>query len=205
MNNNMILNPHTPTPLDPYMHLSPHFTLGEMTRSGTATKLGIDNTPTAEDIDRMRLLCRRTLEPIRRQMGRLMVNSGYRSELLNKAVGGARNSQHTRGEAADLYCKDLDTAQRMMVLLSYGYIPFDQFIIEQKLYYGVCWVHVSYRGKRYGLENRGEIINERGHLTRPMAEWLHECRLRWAWQAQHEATEPQAFAESSHISSPYAS
>ena len=188
--------------LDPHTYLSPHFTLGEMTRSGAAATLGIENTPTPADVERLRLLCRRTLEPIRLRIGRMMVNSGYRCERLNRAVRGVPDSQHLRGEAADIYCKDLDTAHRVMALLSYGEIPFDQFIIEQRPHYGVCWLHISYRGERNGLENRAEIINERGHLTLPMPQWLHDSRLRWAWQAQHEDAQAQTLAESIHVSSP---
>ena len=91
-------------------HLSPHFTVGEFFRSGTAIRLGIDNNPdahpgegisTAEVVENLRALCTEVLEPLRRRVGRVIVTSGYRCQELNKAVGGVWNSQHLKGEAAD--------------------------------------------------------------------------------------------------------
>ena len=78
-------------------HLSPHFTVGEFFRSGTAIRLGIDNNPdahpgegisTAEGVENLRALCTEVLEPLRRRVGRVIVTSGYRCQELNKAVGG---------------------------------------------------------------------------------------------------------------------
>ena len=100
-------------------HLSPHFTVGEFFRSGTAIRLGIDNNPdahpgegisTAEVVENLRALCTEVLEPLRRRVGRVIVTSGYRCQELNKAVGGVWNSQHLKGEAADIFVPD--TRQR---------------------------------------------------------------------------------------------
>ena len=80
-----------------------HFTLNELTRSATAARKGIDNNPDQEAEGNLYSLCENVLEPIRKYLGEpLRVNSGYRSQKLNKAIGGARWSQHLEGEAADI-------------------------------------------------------------------------------------------------------
>ena len=83
------------------MLLSPHFTLGEFLRSGTAIKYGIDNTPQDPIIlIRLMTLCEQVLEPLRQHCGIIPITSGYRCPRLNLAVHGAPGSQHTLGEAA---------------------------------------------------------------------------------------------------------
>ena len=85
------------------MLLSPHFTLGEFIRSGTAIRRSIDNVPPdIIFIIRMMLLCENILEPLRKRFGAIPISSGYRCHLLNLAVGGAFGSQHELGEAADI-------------------------------------------------------------------------------------------------------
>ena len=85
------------------MRLSPHFTLTEATKSQTASRLGIDNTPSAEEIERMTALCEKVLEPIRLSFGKpVIVQSFYRSPRLNAEIGSKPNSSHVRGEAADI-------------------------------------------------------------------------------------------------------
>lgn len=83
--------------------LSANFTLNEMCASITAKTLGIDNTPTANDVNNLRILCKEILQPTRDEWGKPMhINSGFRSADLNKAVGGKPNSYHLRGCAADI-------------------------------------------------------------------------------------------------------
>ena len=85
------------------MNLSPHFTLEEMLRSDTATKKGIENRITAEEVDNLQRLCQKVLEPLRQHFGKpIRINSGFRCKALNDAVGGAKNSYHTKGRAADI-------------------------------------------------------------------------------------------------------
>ena len=85
------------------IQLSPHFTLGEFTKSITAERLGIDNKPGYEQVLAMRRLCQEVLEPLRQHYGKpIRITSGFRCEALNKAVGGVGRSQHMLGEAADL-------------------------------------------------------------------------------------------------------
>ena len=134
-------------------HLSPHFTVGEFFRSGTAIRLGIDNNPdahpgegisTAEALENLRALCTEVLEPLRRRVGRVIVTSGYRCQELNKAVGGVWNSQHLKGEAADIFVPDTATAMR------YGHIlerhsAVQQLLLEPMGIQQKRWIHVGFR------------------------------------------------------------
>lgn len=80
-----------------------HFTLQELTRSATARRLGIDNTPPDEAVKNLTALVDNVLDPLREAWGSpIHVNSGYRCPALNRAVNGAPHSQHMRGEAADI-------------------------------------------------------------------------------------------------------
>lgn len=86
--------------MNPPLQLSAHFTLAEMTRSATASRLGIDNTPDEEVVTNLHRLCVE-LEKVRLLVGPLKINSGYRSPSLNAAVGGSPKSYHLLGLAAD--------------------------------------------------------------------------------------------------------
>ena len=83
------------------MRLSKNFTLQEFTKSQTATRLGIDNTPNEEHMIAAKLLFENIVQPVRDHFGPTVINSGYRGPELNEAVGGSTKSQHTRGEAVD--------------------------------------------------------------------------------------------------------
>lgn len=84
------------------MRLSKHFSLEEMTVSQVAARRGIDNEPRGHVVARLMRLCTSILEPIRIEFGPVIITSGYRSPELNLAVGGAANSSHTFGAAADI-------------------------------------------------------------------------------------------------------
>src|SRR5690606_6364327 len=86
------------------MQLTKHFALAEFTRSDTARRLGIDNSPTPEHLENLRKLAQ-TLEQLRAVLGHpIHITSGYRSPALNKAVGGSATSSHSEGLAADFHC-----------------------------------------------------------------------------------------------------
>ena len=121
-----------------------YFTISELTRSSTAQSQGIDNTPTPAIRAKLETLITNCLDPIRRIYGRpIIVSSGYRSAALNAAVGGVANSQHTKGEAADLVpASGGSLAGIFRAAVQFG--NFDQLIIERKG--GSKWVHVSYTG-----------------------------------------------------------
>ena len=89
--------------LDLQMLLSDNFTLAEFVRSATAERHRISNLPRWEHVLALRNLCQNVLQPLRNRFGRIIINSGYRCERLNELVHGVGNSQHMRGEAADIY------------------------------------------------------------------------------------------------------
>ena len=89
------------------VNLTEHFTLEEMIRSRMAEKHDIDNMPGSHEVANLRILCEKILEPARLEIGMpITVTSGYRSERVNKIVGGAKGSLHLVGKAADITCSD---------------------------------------------------------------------------------------------------
>jgi zinc D-Ala-D-Ala carboxypeptidase len=127
------------------MKLSKNFSLVEFTKSQTATRRGIDNTPSLTTIDNLQLLVDNVLQPIRDHYGKsVSISSGYRSPELNVAIGGSATSDHCKGQAADFEIAGIDNK----VLAQYirDNLPFTQLILE---FYkeGIPdsgWVHVSY-------------------------------------------------------------
>lgn len=112
-----------------------------MTHSDIAIKFGIVNIPNERQIGNLTALCENVLQPLRDKLGvPVRVSSGFRCRALNshKAVGGAPNSQHLRGEAADIHAKGY-TANELFHLILLSGIPFDQVIEE----FG-DWVHISF-------------------------------------------------------------
>jgi len=126
--------------------ISEHFSLQELTKSQTGERLGIDNLPSDAHLTSLTLLCEKVLEPIRAHYGRpITINSGYRGQKLNKAVGGAATSQHCNGEAADIEIAGVangDLANWIETNLDY-----DQLILEcyKRGVPDSGWVHVSYK------------------------------------------------------------
>jgi hypothetical protein len=137
--------------------ISNHFSLEEFTSSSTAKAKGIINMPGIVAIVNMTYLCDRVLEPLRKAMGYpIKIGSGFRCKALNKEVGGASNSQHLTGQAADL-CIDGDIQKgRKWFEYIKKYLPFDQLIWERNPKTGSCWVHVSYNA--FG-NNRQQVID----------------------------------------------
>ena len=137
-------------------HLTPHFTVGEFFRSGTAIRLGIVNEPDAhpEDgltneavVENRRKLCTEVLEPLRKRVGRVIITSGYRCQELNKAVGGVPHSQHLRGEAADIYVPNQVTALRYQHILE-AHSAVQQLLLEPLGTANKRWLHVSFRQQK---------------------------------------------------------
>ena len=128
------------------MQLSPHFSLLEMLESQTARRKAIAEqfTPPQEVIDNLKALCEHILEPLRVAVGKsIHINSGYRRDKLNKAVGGAKTSQHLMGQAADLKPTGMTHAQLFHKIQELN-LPFDQLIWEYGTKEEPAWVHVSY-------------------------------------------------------------
>jgi len=129
------------------MKLTKNFSLEELTRSNTAERKGIDNSPTAEHIHNLAMLCESILQPLRDKIGRsIRVNSGYRSEKLNNAIGGSKTSEHSLGKAADIKLViDGENKSEILYLsiIEMG-IPFRQLIWEFGDEETPSWVHVSF-------------------------------------------------------------
>lgn len=141
--------------------LSPHFTVAEFERSQVASRLQIRNTMDVASRRNAERLCRQLLEPIRQLVGGpVVVTSGFRSEELNGAIGGARNSQHTRGLAADLVAPGW-TALDLCWLIRRSGLRFDQLIFEG------TWTHVSIAAA--GDIPRGSVLTARFQSGRPVA------------------------------------
>ena len=126
------------------MKLTPNFSLQELTKSDTAIRKGIDNEPNADQIDKLKTLCEKVLQPVRDQFGRVKVTSGYRSPELCVAIGSSLNSQHAKAEAADFECVGVDNAE-LFDWIKNNLTP-DQLILE---YYtpgepNSGWIHCSW-------------------------------------------------------------
>lgn len=122
--------------------MAKYFTLGELCKSDTALAKGISNTPPDQaTIGRLNLLMEECLDKVREMWGKpIGVNSGYRSPELNRVIGGAKNSQHMRGEAADINTGSKEGNRKLFDLIVASDIPFDQLIDES----GYRWLHISY-------------------------------------------------------------
>ena len=142
-----------------------YFSIDELCRSDTAEKYGINNEP--DEIQRKNLerLVENVLDPARTLLGKpISVSSGFRCEELNRRVGGAKNSQHLKGEAADLQCYDCE----YLFKLIRNNLIFDQVIYETKdiIKNGMIigkkiWVHASFseknRNQAFKMHN-GKVI-----------------------------------------------
>jgi zinc D-Ala-D-Ala carboxypeptidase len=130
------------------MNLSKNFTLKEMTVSQTASRKGIDNTPSDTEIVNLKQLCKNVLEPIRVHFDRpVIVTSGFRSVTLNKRIGGSSTSQHCKGEAADFTVSGVSNYE--LCKWMERNLNYDQLIYE----YGESgWVHCSWTEKYRNME-----------------------------------------------------
>ena len=124
--------------------ITKNFSYDELIYSATANRLGLNNTPTPEEKDKLIKLAKEILQPIRDRWGSsIVVTSGYRSEAVNRAVGGSKTSQHRLGEAADI--KVGSKAQNKALfniiqkMIKTGEIQCGQLIDE----YGYSWCHIS--------------------------------------------------------------
>ena len=135
-----------------------HFTIEELYASQTAKAKGIDNKPNVQQMINLVYLAAYVLEPLRVAMNEpIKIGSGFRCQKLNKAVGGVYNSQHLKGQAADL-CIDGDIAKgKRWFNYIKDHLPFDQLIWEHNSK-GTYWVHVSFVFPDFG-KNRHQVID----------------------------------------------
>ena len=132
------------------MRLSEHFSLRELTK----TKTGIENVPNEEQVNNLKRLCG-WLEQLRRRWNNqygdgddpIIINSGFRSPEVNKAVGGVATSNHLTGCAVDIRCIGMEQALRYASILldisDMSREDFDELLIEQKR--SVVWIHFAVR------------------------------------------------------------
>ena len=131
-----------------------YFKLSEFINSATANRLGIDNIPSFEVVDNLNRLAD-YLDGIRAKFGKpILISSGYRCPMLNKAVGGAVNSQHLKGLAADLVCSDMEKLLSIIRETK----GFDQVITEHNKGSKSYWIHVSV-APVFGKPRNQVIIN----------------------------------------------
>ena len=135
--------------------ITQHFTIEELCASATAKGRGIKNEPTQQAVINLTALCVAVLEPLRTWFGReIKIGSGYRCPVLNAAVGGVSNSQHMKGQAADLCIDgDMEKGKKWFNYIR-NHLLFDQLIWEHNSK-GTYWVHVSYDAQG---RNRGQVI-----------------------------------------------
>lgn len=131
-----------------------YFTIKELCDSDTAKRRGIKNIPTPEIERNLAALVDNVLDPLREAWGRpIIVNSGYRCDVLNKAVGGVPTSQHRLGQAADIDVGTRADNMKLFNLIIKLKLPFDQLLFERGDWaVGPDWVHVSFSPR-----NRREI------------------------------------------------
>ena len=129
------------------MKLSNNLSLSEVIKSSTAIKNNIPNEPTKQHLQNLIILAENVFQPIREHFVRpIYISSGYRSKELNKLIGGASRSQHSKGEAIDI---DNDHRNSVSNREIFDYIKdnleFDQLIFEAGTKEDPAWVHVSFR------------------------------------------------------------
>jgi hypothetical protein len=125
------------------MKLSKNFSLQEMTKSQTALRRGIDNTPTPDKIEPLTMLCEKVLQPVRDHFDRpVTITSGYRSPELCMAIGSKPTSQHTKGQAADFEVPGVSNMEVAQWIAEN--CEFDQLILECYTGGNTGWIHCSY-------------------------------------------------------------
>ena len=130
------------------MNLSRNFTLQELIKSDTAIRLGVDNNPNANQIEKLKLLCENILQPVRDHFGPVTVTSGFRTPDLCLKIGSSITSQHCKAEACDFEVAGVDNAD-LAYWIKDNLEDWDQMILE---FYTLGepnsgWVHCSYSDK----------------------------------------------------------
>lgn len=144
------------------MNLSAHVTYREATESYTAKKIGIKNIPTEDHMFNMITLCTEIFEPLRKWVGGpIKISSFYRSDELNKAIGGSKSSQHCTGHAMDIDDVYGHKTNAEMFDFIVTHLDFDQIIWEFGDNNNPDWVHVSYV-ENNNRRNALKAVKEKG-------------------------------------------
>ena len=127
------------------MRISKHISYKEATQSQTAVRKGINNEPDAYQLQNMQVLAEKVFEPLREHFGvPIAINSFFRSQKLNKAIGGVAGSQHTQGRAIDVDDTLGGVSNKQMFDWIRENLDFDQLIAEFNCGHNPCWLHISY-------------------------------------------------------------
>ncbi len=139
------------------MKLSKNFSLAEMTKSQTASRMGLDNNPSEDEQENLRLLCERVLQPVRDHFNKVLtISSGFRNIVLSQKIGSSAKSQHCAGEAADFEIFGVPNNEVSDWIKEN--MMFDQLILEfwEPGQPNAGWIHVSY--KKEINSNRKEYL-----------------------------------------------
>jgi hypothetical protein len=127
------------------MQISKHLSLAEVSRSETAKRKGINNTPSGEHLENFKKLAENIFEPIREHFGvPIHISSGYRSKELNAAVGGSATSDHCVGSAIDIDQENSSITNNQVFNFIKDNLKFKQLIAEFPVNGKLSWVHVAY-------------------------------------------------------------
>ena len=127
------------------VRISKHITYKEATRSATALRLGIENVPNQYELQNMEMVAKKVFEPLREAVDApIKINSFFRCEELNKAIGGSTKSQHCQGRAIDIDDVYGSVSNAFMYYYIKDNLDFDQLIWEFGTDHNPDWVHVSY-------------------------------------------------------------
>jgi hypothetical protein len=150
------------------MQISKHLSLAEVSRSETAKRKGINNTPSGEHLENFKKLAENIFEPIREHFGvPIHISSGYRSKELNAAIGGSSSSQHCSAEAIDI---DMDgspngVTNKMVFDFIKDNLNFDQLLWEFGNDTNPDWVHVSYESTGKQRKQILKVIKANGKTS----------------------------------------
>lgn len=143
------------------MQLTKNFHLSEFTRSQTASRKKINNTPNQQVVNNLKLVCEKVLQPVRDHFGKpIIISSGYRSRALNRAIGGSSKSQHMTGQAVDFEIPGIDNYT--LADWIHRNLNYDQLILEFYTGGNSGWVHVGYSPRHL---NQELTINNRGTFS----------------------------------------
>jgi len=136
--------------------ISKHISDKEGVYSITATRRGLDNTPTETHLNNMKELAEQVFEPLREWVGGpIRINSFYRGKALNKAIGGSTSSQHCKGQAMDIDDGGCKKTNAEMYAWIKENLNFDQMIWEFGDDKNPNWVHISYVNE---IDNRNRCL-----------------------------------------------
>ena len=134
------------------MQVTKHVSYSEIIQTST----GLNNEPTPQHFNNIVTLCQKVFEPLRAWVGKpIKINSVYRSEAENKAIGGSKTSQHCKGQAMDIDDTYKHKSNNEMGMYIMNNLDFDQLIFEKPRNGKTSWIHVSYVNP---LKNRKQVL-----------------------------------------------